>query len=67
MDEFSQFTQNLKSLFVSINNLESPVLVGVIYKPPSGDEKPIFTELNSLLQKLPLSEVHITGDFNTEH
>ena len=66
MDEFSQCTQNLESLFVSINNTETPILIGVVYRPPSGDVKLFSSELNSLLQKLPLSNVYITGDFNVD-
>ena len=65
-EEFCQCTPNLESLFISINNTETPTYIGVVYRPPNGDPKSFLSELNLLLQKLPLSNVHLTGDFNTD-
>ena len=53
LDEFSQCTENLESLFVSIIDTEIPIIIGVVYRPPSGNIKLFSSELNSLLQKLP--------------
>ena len=63
-EEFNQCSLNLESLFVKITNTNEPILVGVIYRPPKGDKDSFLTELNNLLQKLPNSNVYITGDFN---
>ena len=65
-EEFCQTTPNLESLFISINNTEVTTYVGVVYRPPNGDPKTFISELNSLLQKLPSSNVYLTGDINTD-
>ena len=36
-DELSQCTSHLESLFISINNTDNPLTIGVIYRPPNGD------------------------------
>ena len=46
---FSQCSSNLESLFISINNTENPITVGVLYRPPSGDTTSFISELNSIL------------------
>ena len=51
LDAFSQCSSNLESLFISINNTENPITVGVLYRPPSGDTTLFISELNSILQK----------------
>ena len=66
MDEFSHCTPNLESLFISIIKTINPILVGVVYRPPNGDDKLFLSELNSLFQKLPSSNVYLTGDFNLD-
>ena len=65
-EEFSQCSPNLESLFVTINNTESPTTIGVVYRPPNGDITKSLNELNSLLLKLPTSNVYISGDFNID-
>ena len=65
-EEFCQTTPNLESLLISINNTEVTTYVGVVYRPPNGDPKTFISELNSLLQKLPSSNVYLTGDINTD-
>ena len=30
-------TDNLETLFVKLTTLDEPVIVGVVYRPPSGD------------------------------
>ena len=66
MDELSHCTPNLESLFISINNTETPVIIGVVYRPPTGDVKLFSSEINSLLEKIPSSNVYLTGDFNID-
>ena len=66
LDAFSQCSSNLESLFISINNAENPIIVGVLYRPPSGDTTLFFSELNLILQKLPLTNVYLSGDFNID-
>ena len=66
LDAFSQCSSNLESLFISINNAENPIIVGVLYRPPSGDATLFFSELNLILQKLPLTNVYLSGDFNID-
>ena len=39
MDDYCQCSPNLESLFISINNDKNPVTIGVLYRPPNGDEK----------------------------
>ena len=33
----SRVTENLESLFVQLTNGDTPIIIGVIYRPPSGD------------------------------
>ena len=51
---------------LSINNAENPITVGVLYRPPSGDATLFFSELNLILQKRPLTNVYLSGDFNID-
>lgn len=65
-EDCNQCSPNLESLFVTITNTDSPITVGVIYKPPSGDKTRFLSELHSLMQKLPKSNVYLSGDFNSD-
>ena len=60
----SLVTENLESLFITILGQAQPVNIGVIYRPPSGDSQTSLNELETLLETLPKSGVHIMGDFN---
>ena len=54
--ELSQCTKNLETLFVKITSLASPILLGVIYRPPSANSvQSSIDELESLIKKLPSS------------
>ena len=66
IDAFNQCSTNLEALFITISNTndQNPITVGVLYRPPSGDEKSFISEFNLLLQKLPLNNVYLCGDFN---
>ena len=63
-DNLNTCHNDIESLFIRITNLDEPVTVGVIYRPPSGDVKNFKNELQSLLSKLPDKNVYILGDFN---
>ena len=65
-DELSQCTSHLESLFISINNTDNPLTIGVIYRPPNGDHSKFLAELQSLFKMLPQSNVYLTGDFNID-
>ena len=66
LDTFNQCSPNLESLFISVNNTDNPVTIGVLYRPPSGNEKSFLYEFNLLLQKLQLKNAYLTGDFNVD-
>ena len=63
-DQLSQVTDNLETLFVTING-ESPTTVGVLYRPPSGDLDAALSELANILDLAP-KRSHIAGDFNID-
>ena len=61
----SQCTKNLETFFIKISNLEKPVTLGVVYRPPSAESLTTSVdELEKILQSLPKEDVFITGDFN---
>ena len=60
----SSITENLESLFVTIQGQSNPVHVGVIYRPPSGNNDQSLIELLEIMENLPKSGVHVMGDFN---
>ena len=66
-DHVSRVTENLESLFVTINGTTNSrsTHVGVIYRPPSGNHDQSLSELSAITESLPNSGVHILGDFNT--
>ena len=41
-------------------------MIGVAYRPPNGNKVQSLAELNSLMTKLPHSNVYLTGDFNID-
>ena len=65
-DEFSQCSKNLESLFVTITNVDTPITVGVVYRPPSGSVKGFLAEWETILNNLPKANVHLLGDFNID-
>ena len=64
LDEYSSCSKDIETLFVKITNLPDPIIVGVIYRPPSGDLPNFYTLYDNLLEKLPATNVVISGDFN---
>ena len=61
----SLVNKHIETLFVSITNMEKPVTVGVVYRPPSGDANKFLTYLNKIVESLPHDHPsYIMGDFN---
>ena len=65
-EEHNQCSPNLEALFITFNNTETPIMIGVAYRPPNGNKVQSLAELNSVLTKLPHSNVYLTGDFNID-
>ena len=65
-EEHNQCSPNLETLFITLNNTETPIMIGVAYRPPNGNKVQSLAELNSLMTKLPHSNVYLTGDFNID-
>lgn len=66
IEKFSHCTRNLESLFIKITNVESPLLVGVIYRPPSGELSEFLSEVDAIMRDMPTQGVIIMGDFNID-
>ena len=66
IDEYCKHSRNLESLFIKITNTETPLVVGVIYRPPSGELPMFMYEFEVLLKTLPQQNVMIMGDFNID-
>ena len=46
--------------------MDLPVIVGIVYRPPSGQLKDFLKEWEGLLSVLPGKDVLITGDFDID-
>lgn len=66
LENFCRCSENLESLFIEITNSETPQLVGVIYRPPSGNPSRALEELEFLMESLPDENVVLLGDFNID-
>ena len=64
--DLSHCSKNLESLFITITNTDTPTTVGVVYRPPCGSVKEFLTEWESILSKLPKTNVHLMGDLNID-
>ena len=63
-EEYSKSSQHIETLFVEITNSETPVIAGVVYRPPSGNLHEFNSELNLILDRIKCKNVLIMGDFN---
>ena len=65
-NKLSLTSKHIESLFVSITNSSKPKVVGVIYRPPSGDISEFHKELDKILNNLPADKQAsiVMGDFN---
>ena len=57
-------TPDIEALFIKITNTREEIVVGVIYRPPSGSTKQFLAEIENILDKLPRDNVYMSGDFN---
>ena len=62
--EKSVINSNIEILFINITNTPTPMTVGVIYRPPSGNIKTFIEHFKNIIQSLPLEGSYIMGDFN---
>ena len=58
--------KNIECLFITIMNMDSPVTVGIVYRPPSGQLRDFLKEWERILSVLPGKDVVITGNFNID-
>ena len=66
IEKLCSCSDNIESLFIEITNTEITQLIGVVYRPPSGNIIDFISEFEALLKDLPSSGVHIVGDFNID-
>ena len=66
IEKICRCTENLESLFIEVTSTETPQIIGVIYRPPSGNENTFHEEFDDLLRELPSENVHISGDYNID-
>ena len=67
IDEHCVCSRNIECLFVSIiNSTGPPIIVGVVYRPPSGNIEMFYKRLEEIFSRLPTRNVFITGDFNID-
>ena len=57
-------TPDIETLFITITNSKTPITIGVVYRPPSGDLNIFNQVFGEILDKLPNKNVYINGDFN---
>ena len=61
--DLSHVSENLETLFLKFTTGNSSTVVGVLYRPPSGNLDEAFNELAEILDSAP-KNTFITGDFN---
>ena len=64
IENFCGCTENLESLFIEVTSTDTPQIIGVIYRPPSGNENTFHEEFDDLLRELPSENVHIKSRAN---
>ena len=53
-------------MFIEVTSTDTPQVIGVIYRPPSGDVIKFYKEFDDLLRGLPNEHIHISGDYNID-
>ena len=67
IDDHCVCSRNIECLFVSIiNGTGPPIIVGLVYRPPSGNIEMFYERLEEIFSRLPTKNVFITGDFNID-
>ena len=61
--ELTVCSPDVESLVVKINNLDSPIIISVIYRPPNGCIEAFLKYCEKLLSSIPSNSI-ICGDFN---
>lgn len=64
--EHTYMNENIESLFIKITNLNRPLYIGVIYRPPSGSPTIFCNELENIMSKLPKDNCYLMGDYNLD-
>ena len=64
LPKLSRSTPDIEALFVEIANSGNPIVLGVVYRPPSGNAENFIQEFQGLLTALPKENAFVTGDFN---
>ena len=62
----STLTGDIEVLFIKINNETNSIIVGTVYRPPSGNHKKFLESMRNILSNLDKKEenIIIMGDFN---
>ena len=63
-NELSSCNKKIETLFIKITNTSAPIVIGVVYRPPSGDIEEFNKEIELILSKLPSKKSYILGDYN---
>ena len=51
-------------MFIRITNTDTPLIIGAVYRPPSGTKSKFIEEFDEITSTLPDNNVVIMGDFN---
>ena len=67
-EELSFVNEHIETIFVTIanGNAIKPVVIGVVYRPPSGDPDQFIKELKKILGAAQKKSIYIMGDFNMD-
>ena len=62
--ENSIINEHIETISISITNLNEPVNVVVVYRPPSGNVVRFLDNLETIIQSMPDHKLYVMGDFN---
>ena len=66
-ENLSMLTPDLETIFVTITNTPEPIIIGTVYRPPSGDKNKFLTKLTEILNLIPQNKkAYLMGDFNLD-
>ena len=63
IEHLCKCTQNIETLFVKLTNIETPTIVGVVYRPPNGNVSQFMIEFDMLLGSIQDKNAIIMGDY----
>ena len=64
INELATCNENIEYKFIKVSQKNEQTIVGIVYRPPSGDLKVFNQEFELILSKLPDTNCYILGDFN---